>query len=116
MITITPVIMTMMNTGTMVTIMTAIGFIDRMDTTVGIFLGGIRGGGIGFGGDAIGVITSPGISTIAVSMWCGMIMGTGGIDRATGAASAIDYLALTPRSGSSREVTAYIFLKNRRAK
>lgn len=116
MITITTVITAMMNTGTMVIIMTAIGFIDHTDTTVAISPGGIRGGGIGFGGDAIGVITSPGISTIPASMWCGMIMDTGGTDHATGGAFDTACLVRMPPSESSQELTAYIFLKNHRVK
>ena len=113
---ITTVITAMMNTGTMVIIMTAIGFIDHTDTTVAISHGGIHGGGIGFGGAVIGVITSPGISTIPASMWCGMIMDTGGTDHATGGAFDTACLIRMLPLESNREHTAYIFLKNHRVK
>lgn len=52
----------MMNIGKMSIGMTATGCIIPTDTTAYILSGGIHGGGIGIGGDAIGTITSIGIS------------------------------------------------------
>ena len=71
-----------MNTGKMITGVTAIGSIIRMGTTVSIMSGGIRGIVIGIGGGAIGIITSIGIFSTQVSTLCGMIVDAGGSDRA----------------------------------
>ena len=57
-----------MNTGITAATMTAIGYTIPMGITVYIMYGGIRGGGIIIGGDAIGVTTLPGISTMPGSM------------------------------------------------
>jgi len=57
-----------MSTGTTITGMMIIGYTCPTDTTVSILCGGIRGGGIGIGRDAIGVITGHGISSTPDSM------------------------------------------------
>ena len=69
-----------MNIGMIIIGVTAIGYIIPMDTIVYIMYGGILGGVIGIGGDAIGVITFPGIFSIAVSTSYGLKMADGGSD------------------------------------
>jgi hypothetical protein len=71
----------MMNTGMIHTGVMATGFIILMGTTACIMCGGIRGGGITIGGDAIGATISPGISTDVDSTLCGMRTTAGGSGR-----------------------------------
>jgi hypothetical protein len=77
---VTMTIVITMNTGTM-----AIGFMHHTVTIVVISFGGIRGGGIGIGGDATGAITGLGISSTLATMWFGTTMDAGGIGHATAA-------------------------------
>lgn len=80
-----------MNTGRMTTGVTATGLIIPMDTTAYTLCGGIRGGGIGSGCAATGVVTSRGISSTLVSTSYGMTVVNGGIDLDTDAMYDIDY-------------------------
>jgi hypothetical protein len=70
----------MMNTGMILIGVMATGYIIPMDTIVFVMCGGIHGGGITIGGDAIGVTISPGISIIVGFTLSGMRVAVGGID------------------------------------